>query len=286
MSIQDPLQLFHNVLESATLPDGWYFRCTDKDEIQCFHVIRQSIDAAPMFMSRILIIKRNLSWVVYVNNHQISPNNDVLSPFPSMMSSNVLLSLVNSLHVSNVCSGNHDDSFISLARQKKGTFISVDGQVVAVLHELFSFMVNGELKSATIWHINCDMLLAKEKVTCPSCTSYRNTLRALVSKSTKSPSFPKLSSHANLRFLRTPQRRAHLAILQKAIRNKTCQLKRLRIRLKGLLENKASICVDEELSSDIKRVIENHRVMEEDKFKRIFWEQQVAMHFESQNIII
>ena len=121
---------------------------------------------------------------MYVNNHQISPNDDVLSLFPSMMSSNVLLSLVNSLHISNVCSGNHDDSFISLARQKKGTFL---GQVVAVLRELFSFMVNGELKSATIQHINCDMLLAKEKVTCPSCTSYHNTLHALVSKLTKSP---------------------------------------------------------------------------------------------------
>ena len=168
-------------------------------------------------------------------------------------------------------------SFHYIARQKKGTFLSIDGQVVAVLHELFCFVVNGELKSATIRHINCDILLDKEKVTCPSCTSYRNTLRALVSKSTKPPSSPRLSSHANLRFLRTPQRRAHLAILQKAIRNKTRQLKRLRLRLKVLLENKASICVDKELTSDIERVIENHRVMEKDEFKRIFWEQQVCI---------
>ena len=61
ISNQDSLQLFHNVLESTILPDGWYFRCTDKDEIQCFHVTRQSIDAAPMVISRILIIKRNLA---------------------------------------------------------------------------------------------------------------------------------------------------------------------------------------------------------------------------------
>ena len=77
--VQDPigpLQLFHNVFKSATLPDGWYFRCTDKDEIQCFYVTRQSIDAAPMVMSRILIINKNLSWVVYINNHLISPSND------------------------------------------------------------------------------------------------------------------------------------------------------------------------------------------------------------------
>ena len=60
--VQDPiipLQLFHNLLKSATLPDGWYFRCTDKDEIHCFYVTRQSSDAAPMVMSRILIINKN-----------------------------------------------------------------------------------------------------------------------------------------------------------------------------------------------------------------------------------
>ena len=261
-------------MKSATLPDGWYFRCNDKDEIQCFCVTRQSVDAAPMVISRILIITRNLSWLVYVDNHLLAPSNDVLSAFPPTLNTNVLLSLINCLHTSNVCSGNHDDPFITLARQKKGTFLSVDGKIVAVLQESFCFVVNGEMKSSTIRHINCDILLAKEKVICPSCTTYRNTLRALVSKSIKSPSSP-LSSYVNLRFLRTPQRKAHLTILQKAIRNKNRQLKRLRVRLKTLLENKASICVDKELCSDIQRVIENHRVIEKDEFKRIFWEQQV-----------
>ena len=86
---------------------------------------------------------------MYVENHRIS----CCKSFSINMSTNVLLGLINSLHVSNVCSGSHDDSFISL---EKETFLSVDGQVVAVLHQLFSFMVNGELKSATIQHINCD----------------------------------------------------------------------------------------------------------------------------------
>ena len=228
-----------------------------------------------MVISRILIIKRDLSWLVYVENHLVAPSNDVLSDFPSTLYTDVLLSLINCLHTSNVCLGNHDDPFITLARQKKGTFLSVDGRIVAVLQESFCFVVNGEMKSTTIRHINCDILLTNKEVTCPSCTSYRNTLRALVSKSIKPPGSPRLSTHANLRFLRTPQRRAHLAILQKAIRNKNCQLKRLRVRLNTLLGNKASLGVDEELTSDIKRVIDNHRVVEKDEFKRIFWEQQV-----------
>ena len=66
-------------------------------------------------------------------------------------------------------------------------------QVGAVLHEL-CFMVNGESKSATIQHVNCDILLAEEKITYSSYTSYRNTLHALVSKSIMPPISPRLSS--------------------------------------------------------------------------------------------
>ena len=80
-----------------------------------------------------------------------------------------------------------------------------------------------------------------------------------MSQSIKSPSSPKLSSHAKIF-----EEYSKKNISCNAIRNITRQLKRFRIRLKALLENKASIYVDEELSSDIKRVIENHRLMEED----------------------
>ena len=258
------------------LPDGWYFKCTDEEEIQCFHVARQFNDAAPMIISRILIIKRNLSWLVYVYNHMIPPSNDVLSAFPPALNTSVFLSLVETLHTSNICLGNHDDKFITIARQKKGKFLSTDGQIIAELENLYCFVANGEMKCSTIRHINCHVLLDKKKVTCPPCTNYRNTLRALVSKSIKVHSSPSPSSYTNTRFLRTPQRRMHLAILRKAIRNKNRQLKRLRIRINALLKSKDSVCVDEDLSSDIATVIRNHTVLEKDDFKRMFWEQQVA----------
>ena len=132
------------------------------------------------------------------------------------------------------------------------------------------------MKCSTIRHINCHVLLDKEKVTCAPCTNYRNTLRALVSKSIKVHSSPSSSSYTNTRFLRTPQRRMHLAILRKAIQNKNRQLKKLRVRINALLESKDSVCVDEDLSSDIATVIRNHTVLEKDDFKRMFWEQQVA----------
>ena len=66
-----------------------------------------------------------------------------------------------------------------------------------------------------------------------------------------------------------------MEILQKAIRNKNRQLKRLRVRLNSLLEDKDSICVDKDLSSDIEKVIKNHTILEKDEFKQMFWEQQI-----------
>ena len=206
----------------------------------------------------------------------IPPNNDVLSAFPSALNTSVLLSLINTLHTSNICLGNHDITFITLARQKKRKFLSTNGQIVAILEDLFCFVANGEIKCSTIRHINCHILLAKEKVTCLPCTNYRNTLHALVSKSIKQVHGSlRPSSHTNARFLRTPQRRMHLEILRKAIWNKNRQLKRLRVRLNALLEGKDSICEDKDLSSDIEKVIKNHTMLEKDEFKQMFWEQQV-----------
>ena len=61
----------------------------------------------------------------------------------------------------------------------------------------------------------------------------------------------------------------------KAIQNKNCQLKRLRVGLNALLEGKDSICVDKDLSDDVGKVIKNHTIFEKDEFKQMFWEQQV-----------
>ena len=139
-----------------------------------------------------------MSWLVYVDNHLIPPNNDVLRAFPPALNTSVLLNLINTLHTSNVCLGNHDDTYITLARQTKGKFLSTNGQIVAELEDLFCFVANGEIKHSTVRHINCHILLAKEKVKCLPCTNYCNTLHALVSKSTKQVhGSPRPSSHTN-----------------------------------------------------------------------------------------
>ena len=53
----------------------------------------------------------------------IPPNGDVFKAFPPALNTSVLLSLINTLHISNICLGSHDNTFITLARQKKEKFL-------------------------------------------------------------------------------------------------------------------------------------------------------------------
>ena len=63
-----------------------------------------------MVISRILIAKRNLSWLVHLDNSMIPPTNDVLSSFSSAQNTSVFISLIQTLHTSNISWDNHDDS--------------------------------------------------------------------------------------------------------------------------------------------------------------------------------
>ena len=101
------------------------------------------------------------------------------------------------------------------------------------------------------------------------------TLRSLACKSSKliqrTPSI-----HTNLRFLKTPQKIARLMSLRRAVKIKNRQLKRLRMKLNVLVE-KDGVQVDEHLQKDLEKVVDVHSVMEEDDFKRIFWQQQQVL---------
>ena len=85
--------------------------------------------------------------------------------------------------------------------------------------------------------------------------------------------------HANVRYLRIPQRSAYIKSLQTALRTKHRQLQRMKVKLNHLMESNSCIKVDDDLTSGIAKVIKNTRVLQGDEFKRIFWEQQVTSWF-------
>lgn len=134
-------------------------------------------------------------------------------------------------------------------------------------------MVDGKQCSATIKHANCDLLIYGN--ICASCNDFRDVLRALFSKHRNRSWSNMPSIYTNTRFLRTPQKSVRTISLRKAIHIKNRQLKQLKIRLNNILDNDGVVVTDD-LRCDIEKVVESHHVLEEDEFKRVFWEQQVA----------
>lgn len=258
------------------MPERWYFTLNGKKEIQCFQVSSQT-SSSDMVFSRRLLIKNDMSWQVYVGSHLISMDNAIFNAYPKAISPDILKSLMQHISGARLCHGNFEPEFIEVARLRKNKFLSPSGEIVATLDESMCITVDGVEYSATIRHVDCSILLMEQSV-CLTCSEYRSTLRSLVSRHRRLKTV-QLSSHINTRYMRTPQRSAYIRSLQRAIRSKNAQLRRLRVKVKKLMESSACVQLDDSLNSDIQRVIDDHQVLEKDDFKRIFWEQQVCISF-------
>lgn len=140
------------------------------------------------------------------------------------------------------------------------------------MDQSFCVLIDGKQHSATIRHAKCELLI--DGNLCASCSGFRDTLQALFSKQRNRSDIP--SMYTNTRFLRTPQKTACVISLQKAIRIKNRQFQQLRVRLSNILDNNGAVVADD-LRCDLEKVVDSHQVLEV-KFKRVFWEQQVAMH--------
>ena len=164
----------------------------------------------------------------------------------------------------------------SLNWQRK--FLTLGGKVIANLKKAFAFMPQEKNTVPQSGTQNAKYYSQHLAVVCPVCANYRSTLRALLCRQQKSQS---LCPHPNMntRFFTTPQRRAHLQALRKAICNKNRQLKQLKLKLEKIVENDSDE-VDEELSEDLQMIVEDpsKAASVKDEFKCIFWDQQVCSH--------
>ena len=260
-------------LSAATLPKGWIINKFD-DEIQCVQLRQQQLGIAVIII-HVLLIRRNLTWELHTVNHIVSPESDVLCQQPMYLTAESAERLIHHIDNCHLCTGNSDKQFVELAKQRKGKFLTVTGLTIAFLEEGICFSIGEEEQCSTIRHTNCAVLLLTSGV-CPACSNYRNTLRALWYRYLKQPR----SQHPNknFRFFTTPQRRAHLQSLRRAIRNKNRQLKRLRAKVEMLVETD-SVEVDKDLARDLQTMVEDSSNASsiKEEFKRIFWEQQVCI---------
>lgn len=230
-----------------------------------------------MVFSRVLLISEDMNWQVYVTDFQVSMDNEILRPYSTTLSVNVIPDFIQRLNSAIMCNGNFEPIFVEIAQVRRAKCCQVaTGDTVAVLDEKVCINVGGVNYFSTVRHVNCSILLNSAISICSTCSQYRNTLRAMASRHKK---LTPPSIHTNVRYLRTPQRSAYIKFLQKAIHTKNQQILRLKSRIKNIINSNACVELDDQLNTDIMKIVEDHKQLtEKDDFKRIFWEQQVATY--------
>lgn len=132
------------------LPEGWFFSHikSPQEELRIFETFRQ-FHLKPLVILRLLLIKQDLTWEVYVVDHAVPHQCTILDHFSSSTNNENLLDLINTVSSASVCEGNFADRYIAMAKIRKGIFTSQSGEVVAYLDQSFCVTVNGE-RSAVI----------------------------------------------------------------------------------------------------------------------------------------
>lgn len=125
----------HRAVVAKGLPFTWYTSYEADSELRCFQVVRQTNFHRPMVVLRLLLIHNDLTWKVYLADHSVPSQCLVLKDFPPRVSSKFVSDLIDTISVSNICSGNYEERFIALAKARKGKFLSVSGEIVALLDD-------------------------------------------------------------------------------------------------------------------------------------------------------
>ena len=102
-SMQNSLESVYKTLSFSYLPDGWYYSPVTNNEIQCFQITRQPANLPPVIISRLILIQRDMKWKVYVFDHLVSMENDILAQYNSTMTSDIILPLIYTLNNAFLC---------------------------------------------------------------------------------------------------------------------------------------------------------------------------------------
>ena len=86
-----------------------------------------------------------MKWKVYVFDHLVSMENDILAQYNSTMTSDIILPLIFTLNNAFLCPVNVDSHIIQLAHDRKGSFLLQQGQINAVLEENVILNVDNEV---------------------------------------------------------------------------------------------------------------------------------------------
>ena len=139
--------------------------------------------------------------------------------------------------------------------------------------------LNGELYDSTIRTIKCEMVV--NGVKCESCKEYRSTLRSMCHRQNvhKAKKGSTVSSHANYRYLKTPEQRERMSQLKAELDHSKRQINKLKAKIE-IIQEKEGVNIDESLEQDLQTIMEEktseiQETYPAGSFLRLFWDQQL-----------
>jgi hypothetical protein len=135
----------------------------------------------------------------------------------------------------NVCAGHPEKHFVTFLHAKKGVLRSHDGSVGAAIDNYAPITLNGTNYSCTVRTAACECLV--NGVKCHSCVKYRPILRSAYNRFLKRrpEKICELGSHANLRYMTTPEKRSKVKKLTLRTREAEQEIRRLRGKVEQLM---------------------------------------------------
>lgn len=237
----------------------------------------------------------DLAWSLQIGQHRIDSHSKQLGALPqTLLSPTDVKRSIDGLESLHFCTGNEDARYFPLQAARKGVFKDSSGpyspiyfQFVIVTLYTGSTVVAKCVKDffsfETIRSSACEILVQPSVSRCDPCKAYRKVLNSLVSRQkssgvaqAQSPSQPQ--SHANFRFLNTPQRKRRFERLRAGAKVSQQKVKRLQERLEKVIV-KRGMEVDADLHEDLVSTVkestpEVEKQYPPDSFHRVFWEQQ------------
>ena len=197
----------------------------------------------PLVVTHCLSVSSDLQWSVSVHNHEVKQSNcPALVPVPKKLTPQSLENLLNLVDRLNVCIGHPDEHFVRMVSSKNKVLKSQDGSVMAFVDGYAPVVVNGEVLTETIRTTRCELLLDGDCMKCTPCKTYRATLRTLYSRYSRrsSSSISDTSSHANIRYMNTPEKKEKILIKKRA-QSAEKEVSNLQAKSRSLLKSKARL---------------------------------------------
>ena len=268
------------MVKAIQLPSQlWHFQADESQGVVrvCKIIASSRTTSQPAVISHCVEIKSNLTWSLFVHNHQVdSESCSALSSVPKCLDVTSLANLLCMLDKLPVCPGHPEKNFIDMVAEKKGQICGHSGSTVAFIDSYALVHLNGESYAQTVRTTSCEVLVHGGK--CSSCKKYRPHLRAL-SSCWRAQKERKVSKFTNNQYLTATQQLDKMKQLQSRAQEAEKEVKRLQHIIERSVETNGT-AVDPILHDDLVTIMEEEsetikQQYKKGTFKHLFWEQQL-----------